>query len=602
MKKNSESRFKTLKIFIELLPFLWVKDRKIQISIWLSLCLTIIMIALNVSIPLIFKNIINILSAPAKSSYAIVHAALLLYGSLWTISQIVSQLRSILMFQALERGTRVLSLRIFDQLHALCLRFHLERRTGAVTSSIERAQFGFETIFWGLLLFILPTSIEMFLVISLLTYFYGIFYSGVLLLIMICYLVFSVLAINRSAKKQNFYNEKRSHASARIVDSLLNFETVKYFNNERHDHEQCDKILQEQENAGTSKDFADAFVQLGQGIVIGLGLLYVTLISGNAVISGRMNIGDFVLINGYLLQFAMPLHQFGYILRQVRNGLNDMNGIIELITLKPEIQDAPDAIELKINNAITTFDITFDTVAFSYDKQRQIFNDISFTIPAGKTVAIVGPTGTGKSTIARLLFRFYDVSNGRILINGHDIRNITQQSLHAAIGVVPQDTVLFNNTLYYNVAYGRPTASQQEVEHAIKLSHLDEFIKTLPDGYNTMVGERGLKLSGGEKQRVAIARVLLKRPAIYIFDEATSSLDTHTEQEIQRNIEEIFTGATTLIIAHRLSTVIHADEILVLNHGLITERGTHQSLLILNGVYAALWHNYKINTENLSNY
>ena len=511
---------------------------------------------------------------------------------MWTISQIISQLRSIMMFRALERGTRVLSLRIFDQLHALSLRFHLQRRTGAVTSAIERAQFGFDTIFWGLLLFIFPTLIEMLLVISLLTYFYGIFYSGVLLLIMICYLLFSILAIDRSTKKQKIYNEKRAQASARIVDSLLNFETVKYFNNERYDHEQCDKILQEQENAGTSKYFADAVVQLGQGVVIGIGLLYLTLSSGNAVISGRMNIGDFVLINGYILQFAMPLHHFGYILRQVRNGLNDMNDIMDLITLKPEIQDVPNAIALKDSTAskIDQASITFNNVIFGYDKQRTILNGISFTVPQGKTVAVVGPTGAGKSTVARLLFRFYDVSSGSILINGHDLRNITQQSLHAAIGVVPQDTVLFNNSLYYNIAYGCPSATKDDIERAIKLAHLDGFIKQLPDGYNTIVGERGLKLSGGEKQRVAIARVLLKQPAIYIFDEATSSLDTHTEQEIQRNIEEISVGATTLIIAHRLSTVTHADEILVLDNGLIVERGTHKSLLIQNELYAVLWN------------
>jgi len=582
-----------LQNFIRLLPFLWIKERKIQISIGLSLCLSALMIALNVSIPLIFKNIINILSAPSKSPISVISLVLILYGSLWTINQVISQLRSIMMFKALERGTRILSLRIFDQLHALCLRFHLERRTGAITSAIERAQVGFATIFWGLLLFIFPTLIEMVLVISLLTYLYGFFYSGVLLFIIVCYLLFSVLAINYSTKKQTIYNEKRSQASARIVDSLLNFETVKYFNNERHDHEQCNNILQEQENAGTAKNFADAIVQLGQGVVIGIGLIYLTLTSGNAVVSGQMNIGDFVLINGYLLQFAMPLHYFGYILRQVRNGLNDMNEVMDLITSKPEIQDAHDAIDLKKDKPT----ITFDNVVFGYDKQRQILNGVSFAIPHGKTVAIVGPTGAGKSTVARLLFRFYDVTQGSILINGYDLRKITQQSLHAAIGVVPQDTVLFNNTLYYNVAYGSPGASREEVERVIKLAHLDKFIKQLPDGYNTTVGERGLKLSGGEKQRVAIARVLLKNPAIYIFDESTSSLDTHTEQEIQRNIEEISVGATTLIIAHRLSTVIHADEILVLDHGVIVERGTHQSLLILNGLYANLWKKQVFNSK-----
>jgi ATP-binding cassette subfamily B protein len=544
-----------------------------------------LMIGLNIGTPLIFKKVIIILSNPKNGITPIFQITLILYGLSWAIGQIVSQLRSIMMFRLLERNMRIMSLQIFDHLHTLSLRFHLERRTGDVTSAIERAQFGFEMVFWGLLLFLLPTVLEMILAMVVLTYFYGIFYSSVLLFMLVFYLLFSILAINRSSKLQNIYNEKRAKSSSFIIDNLLNFETVKYFGNEFHGHEQCNSILQEQENAGNAKCFADVFIQLGQVLMIGGGLVYLTVMTGNAVILGQMNVSDFVLINGYLLQFVIPLHSFGYVLKQVRQGLNDMDSAINLMEIKPEIQDAVDAINLNCDKS----EIKFENVVFGYDDKRQILKEISFTVPSGHTVAIVGATGAGKSTIARLIFRFYDVVYGRILINDFDIRKITQRSLHDAIGVVPQDTVLFNDTLYYNISYGCPSATKEEVERAIKLAHLDEFIECLPDGCDTMVGERGLKLSGGEKQRVAIARVILKNPQIYIFDEATSSLDTHTEQEIQKNLEEISKGATTLIVAHRLSTVIHANEIIVIDHGIIVERGTHQELLKTNGLYANLW-------------
>jgi len=400
------------------------------------------------------------------------------------------------------------------------------------------------------------------------------------------YLLFSYYAISRTAKFHNIYNEKRSQASARILDSLLNFETVKYFQNKDYDYEQCNTCLHEQEKAGIAKYFSETIVQLGQSIIIGIGLMYLTTISGNAVIAGKMNIGDFILINGYLLQFVIPLNHIGYILHQVRNGLNHMKKALDLIALKPEIQDNPvHAIKMNIKKP----EINFENVSFGYNTKRKILKGISFTVPAGKTVAIIGPTGSGKSTVIRLLFRFYDVTHGKILVNGHDLRNISQKSLHSAIGIIPQDTILFNNTIYYNIAYGCPSASKKDVEEAIKLSKLDNFIKSLPEGYNTEVGERGLKLSGGEKQRVAIARAILKQPKIFLFDEATSSLDVQTEQDIQHSIKKISTQSTTLIIAHRLSTIVHADEILVLSKGLIAERGNHQSLLNLNGLYTSLW-------------
>ncbi|HBR70918.1 TPA: metal ABC transporter permease [Candidatus Dependentiae bacterium] len=578
-------KFMPLKTLFQLRTFFWTNNRSIQIRTILSLLFTLLMIGLNVTTPLVFKYLIQLFSHLQTASSFLIYLALIIYGGLWTCNQLISNLRSILLFRSLERGSHLLSVCLLNHFHELSLRFHLERQTGALTSMIERAQFGFESIFWGIILFILPTIIEMVTVLLVLTYLYGIFYSGILLLIMATYLSFSFLALDYSEKKQTVYNKKRSGASGRIIDSIFNFETVKYFNNEIYENEQCNNILQEQENAGTDKHIADTIVQLGQGLIIGLGLLIITFISGSAVIHKTMDISDFILINGYLLQFVMPLQHFGYVVRHVRKGLNDMQEALDLLTLQSEVQDKQNAI-----NIITTQpSITFDNVSFGYEKRRIILKNISFTIPHGKTMAIVGPTGSGKSTLAKLLFRFYDVNEGCILVNDLDIRNITQSSLHKIIGVVPQDTVLFNNTLYYNVAYGQPEKSHQEIEHVVKLAHLDTFIKKLPDGYQTKVGERGLKLSGGEKQRVAIARTLLKNPSIFIFDEATSSLDTHTEQEIQKNIEEISTNATTLIIAHRLSTIVHADEIIVLDKGSIVERGTHQSLLKNNGLYRMLW-------------
>jgi ATP-binding cassette subfamily B protein len=583
---TNNHHFKSLQLIMKIVPFMWMGGWQMRIRVIASLLFTAIMILLNISLPLYFRSIVNALSACVPQPMPLISYILIGYGLLWMISQIILQVRAIVLYRCLERSMRLLALRIFDHLMRLSIRFHLDRKTGAITTAIERAQDGMDHIFWGIFLFMINTVIEMVLVIIVLTYLYGFLYSGALLLVMICYLLFTGFGLQKSIAVQEDYNDKRQQAGARLVDTLLNVETVKYFGNEQYEHKECDDILQEQEDAGVIKYKYDSWLQIGQNIIIGLGLIFLTWMAGNAVMKGTMKVGDFILINGYLLQFIYPLNHFGYIIRSVRKGLNDVASAMNLLTLKPEIKDAPDARALHIKDA----EIVFDQVQFNYDKRRPILKGISFTVPAGKRVAIVGATGSGKSTIARLLYRFYDVTGGRILINGHDIRTIKQTDLHKAIGIVPQDAVLFNNTLYYNIAYGNPHASQQEVEHALHMAHLDAFIKRLPDGYHTEVGERGLKVSGGEKQRIAIARVLLKKPAIYIFDEATSALDTHTEREIQNNLEEISVGATTVTIAHRLSTVINADTIIVLDHGLIAEHGTHAELLAKNGLYAQLWH------------
>jgi ATP-binding cassette subfamily B protein len=576
---------KQLKKYGNLAPYVWLDDRTIRRQLWGLLLVMISSIVLNVSTPLLLKSIINHIVDPhATLSYAI-QMLLCLYGSWWTLSHIVSSLRSMLAMKLLERSSRVLSTHIFDQLHTLSVRFHMDRSTGAVMSSIERALSGLEAIFFGAILFIVPTVIEIVIAAAVITYFYGFFYSGALIVILVTYVALTTILMKYSAKHYTAYNQKRSQTRSWITDSLLNAETVKYFCNERFEHEHCTNLLQEQEQAGLARGKTDFLIGLCQALVIGCGLIFLTVLSGNAVLAGRMGISDFMLINGYLLQFVSPLQHFGYILHRMKKDLHDMHDVIELIHIKPEIQDSPTATDQAIDAAT----ITFDNVSFGYTKERQILNGISFTVPTGNTVAIVGSTGAGKSTITRLLFRFYDATSGRILINGIDIRDRTQQSLHQAIGVVPQDTILFNTTLYYNIAYGRPTATQQEVEQAIRRAQLHEFIQKLPEGLATIVGERGLKLSGGEKQRVALARVILKNPPIYIFDEATSSLDSHTEREILNNLKEISRGATTIIIAHRLSTVIHADEIIVLENGVIVERGSHQILLNNAGVYAHLW-------------
>jgi ATP-binding cassette, subfamily B, heavy metal transporter len=581
----STKKYSSVKIVLQLIPYIWSPDWGMRLRVIASIILTLAMIALHISIPFIFKNIVNALSEPQSISYFYLVLLLVGYGVCWTLSQCIAQARALIIFRVLERGMRLLSLTIIDHLLALSMRFHVERRTGALANYINQAERGFDSIFWGLISFLIPTSLELLLVIVIISYLYGLIFGGILLSIMVVYLLFSTIAMNKTVHAQKLHNEIRAQASGHMIDSLLNFETIKSFNNDQYEHKEVDTLLKQREDAGTRRLVLETLVQFGQFAFIGIGLLIMTWVSGKAAYTGIITVGDFVLINGYLLQFAMPLNHFGYITRQVQKGIQDMKAIIDIVHLEPEIKDAPNAQDLKITQA----EVTFNDVYFGYAPDRLILKGLSFNVPAGKTIAIVGPSGSGKSTIARLIFRFYDVTEGSIILNGYDIRSVTQDSLHKAVGIVPQDTVLFNNTLYYNIAYGNPHASKQEVEQAARLAHLHNFIISLPEGYETTVGERGLKLSGGEKQRVAIARLLLKKPALYIFDEATSSLDTQTEREIQNNLEEISAGATTIIIAHRLSTVIHAHEILVLDHGTIREHGTHTQLLEQQGLYAQLW-------------
>lgn len=583
-KQIFKHRFKNVSIFIEAIPFFWVRNWRMRARIIASLLLTIIMMGLNLSTPLIFKNILNALSLQSPASY--LSLFLLAYGWTWILSRVTNDIREIILFRALERSIRLLSLHLFDHLHTLSMSFHLNRKTGSITNAIERIHKAIPDIIWSLIVMI-PTVIEILLAMGILWYLYGAVYGLNLLILLIGSFVFSVVCLRLIAPLQRRYNENNARASAFVTDSLLNFETVKYFGNKQYEVDRCNLILTDRENATTRLNVYRGLIGLGQNGILGLGLLLITWKSGYAVFNGTLKVGDFVVINTYLLQFVTPVQYFSYFMRQISKGLADMENAINLLHTKAEIVDAPHAVPLIIEENAT---VVFDGVSFGYSSRGLILKDVSFTVPAGKSVALVGTSGAGKSTISRLLFRFYDVTSGRVLINNQDIRLVTQQSLRKIIGIVPQDTVLFNNTLYYNIAYARPDATKEEVEQAIKLAHLDDFVARLPDGYNTSVGERGLKLSGGEKQRVAIARVILKQPKIYVFDEATSALDTVTEQQIQKNLEEVSAGSTTVVIAHRLSTVTRVDEIIVLDQGRIAQRGPHKELLQeKSGIYARMW-------------
>ena len=557
-----------------------------HIKMCISLFLTLLITLLSLTLPFIFSQIICKFSNVPLQPIPVLSFLLVGYGILWMLNQILEQIRTLIITRVLEGTIHTLGLSIFDHLHALSLRFHLDRRSGAIMSAIDRAQFGIETFFWCVFLFLVPVVIEVIMAAVLVTYLFGFKSAVIFILLTILYIAANIYALKKTIKIYENYNEKRAAASAGLMDSLLNIEAVRYFTNRNFDRQICNQLLAEQENAGVAKYRADAFIQLSQMLVIGIVLTYVTWYTGTCVAAGLMSMSDFILVNGYLLQCIMPLNHCAHALQQLRKAMQDIAEIEKLLQIRPEINDNGSAMPLSADEA----EICFNQVSFGYDEQRHILQHISFTVPAGKTIAIVGPTGSGKSTIVRLLFRFFDVNSGSIAINGSDIRLLTQESLHKAIGVVPQDTVLFNNTIYFNIAYGNPDASSLEVEQAVEDAQLEEFIKQLPDGYETRVGERGLKLSGGEKQRIAIARVLLKKPSIYIFDEATSALDSATEFEIQKNIRNVSFGKTTLIIAHRLSTIMHADSILVLENGSIVEQGNHSDLLAHNNLYAQLWH------------
>jgi ATP-binding cassette, subfamily B, heavy metal transporter len=563
-----------------LFPYLWQWRGRILLAL---ACLIAAKLA-NVGVPLVFKEIIDGFS-PAQAPFAIPLALIAVYGILRFSVSLFTELRELIFTRITQRAVRNISLQVFEHLHQLSLRFHLERQTGGLTRDIERGTRAIGSLISYTIYSVLPTLVEVGLVLAILATRYEPSFALIASTTLVVYIVFTVILSNWRVQIRREVNETDSAANTRAIDSLINYETVKYFNNEDWEKARYDQHMHRWEAAQIKSQFSLSYLNLGQAAIIAVGVTLMMWRAAIGVENGSMTLGDIVLVNAFLIQLYIPLNFLGVLYREIRQSLTDIERMFALLNENREIQDAPAARSL----APGPCTVRFDAVGFAYEPRRPILAGVSFEIPAGRTLAVVGHSGSGKSTLARLLFRFYDVNNGAIRINGEDIRQLTQHSLRSAIGIVPQDTVLFNDTLAYNIQYGRPTASLEEVQEAARAAHLAGFIEHLPDGYQTQVGERGLKLSGGEKQRVAIARALLKNPPILIFDEATSALDSKTEKAIQAELELAAIGRTTLIIAHRLSTVMNADEILVLDGGRVAERGTHGQLLARAGAYAQMW-------------
>ncbi len=564
-----------------LLPWLWAYRGRMIAAFG---CLLLAKLA-SVYVPIVFKNMIDDLGGGQDALLVLPVGLLLLYGFARLASTGFTELREILFVRVTQQAVRRIALSVFTHLHNLSLRFHLERQTGGVSRDIDRGTRAISNLISYTLYSILPTIIELVLVMGVLAYKYDQVFVWITLASIVCYVGFTVVISNWRIHIRRAVNEADSAANTRAIDSLINYETVKYFNNEAFELDRYDEAMRRWEDASVRSQMTLTMLNMGQQLIIVIGLVTMMWHAAQGVVAGTMTVGDLVLVNAFLIQLYMPLNFFGVVYREIRQALTDIERMFGLLNTQREIVDAPDAQALPT----APISVVFDRVDFAYDPARPILSNVSFEIPAGKTVAAVGHSGAGKSTLARLIYRFYDVTGGQILMNGLDIKKIDQSSLRGGIAIVPQDTVLFNDTLYYNILYGNPLATREQVIAAAKAAHLHEFVETLPDGYDAKVGERGLKLSGGEKQRVAIARALLKNPPILVFDEATSALDSKTEKAIQISMEVAARGRTTLIIAHRLSTVMNADEILVLDAGRIIERGRHAALLAANGVYAQMW-------------
>jgi ATP-binding cassette subfamily B protein len=564
-----------------LLPYLWEYRGRVALALG---CLILAKLA-NIGVPLTLKRIVDSLDPQQRAAVMLPASLLLAYGALKLGNALCSELRDVLFARVRYRAMRRLTVRTLAHLHELSLRFHLERKTGAISRDLERGARSLSTLLNYLAFSILPVVVEFLLAAALLLGRYPTVFTLIIFGSVAAYVAFTLAITNWRMEHRHLMNRLESQAGNEAIDSLINYETVKYFGNEAWELRRCDATLAAWENSAVLSQTSMSALNFGQGAIIAAGATLIMFVAAGHVAAGQMTLGDLVLVNALLLQLFIPLNFLGIVYRQIKYALADMDDLVRLFERTPEIRDAAGAVEL----VATHGELRFEGVNFGYQPDRQILFDVSFTVPPGRKLAVVGASGAGKSTLARLLFRFYDVTDGRILIDGQDIRAATQHSLRAAIGIVPQDTVLFNDTLYYNLAYARPEASREEIAAAARMAQLHDFIAALPAGYETLVGERGLKLSGGEKQRVAIARAILKRPRILIFDEATSALDSKSEQAILQALRAVAAEHTTLVIAHRLSTIVDADQILVLDHGRVREQGTHRELLQQDGLYAQMW-------------
>jgi len=581
-----------------LVPFLWPKNKKsMKARVVIAVICLLLAKAANIGTPPILGYAVDSLTELSEgiNVYMLIPLALIIsYGIARIAALGFGELRNAIFSKVAQNAITQLTLNTFKHLHSLSLQFHLGRQTGALSKFIDRGTKGVNFLLTYVLFNVIPTIIEIFLVAGILAFVYGWKYALITLITISLYIVVTFTVTQWRLQFRRRMNAADNAVSTKLIDSLLNFETVKYFNNEKHEYERLNESLKEYEKESVNNQYSLSYLNIAQTVVIMVGITIMLVMSAYDIRAGHLSIGGFVVINAYMLQLYQPLNFFGTVYREIRQSLTDMENLFTLWEEKPNLTDSDQSV-----SQTKQASIRFENVSFDYDERRTIIENISFEVPNGKKVALVGPTGAGKSTISRLLFRFYDPKQGAIYINNENIKDISQSSLRKMIGVVPQDTVLFNDTIYYNISYGNPKASEEQIYEAARSADIHNFVMGLPDGYQTLVGERGLKLSGGEKQRVAIARAILKNPSIFFFDEATSALDSTTEKEIQKNLQAISQNRTTLVIAHRLSTAADADEILVLEQGKITERGTHDQLLTLQGKYAEMWNKQKTATDSI---
>ncbi len=596
---NTQTERKSgLRVLRKVAPYLWPPGQPdMKMRVVLAMLALVMARVATVVTPFFFKGAVDTLTgegtAPTVMFVTGAVALTIAYGFMRLAGVGFNQLRDAIFVRVGQRAMRRLALETFEHMHALSMRYHITRKTGGLSRIIERGIKGIEFLLRFLLFSIVPLVLELLMVAIIFFVLFDVRYLGVVVLTIALYILFTFRVTEWRVKIRRDMNKQDTEANQKAIDSLLNFETVKYFGAERREAERYDESMAAYEKLAIKTNYTLGFLNFGQSVLITGGLLAVMVLAAMGVQNGDLTVGDFVMVNAYMIQITMPLNFLGSVYREIRQALVDMGEMFDLLEQPAEITDKPNAPDLKVSGG----EITFDDIVFGYDPERTILHGISLKVPAGHTVAVVGPSGSGKSTIGRLLFRFYDVQQGALKIDGQDVRDITQESLRAHIGVVPQDTVLFNDTIGYNIAYGRPGATRSEVEDSAKAAQIHDFILSLPQGYDTVVGERGLKLSGGEKQRVGIARTLLKNPPILLLDEATSALDSETEQGIQEALKAMGKGRSVITIAHRLSTVVHADQIIVLERGLVVERGTHDELLAKNGRYASMWQRQQAESE-----